>query len=200
MRRELKQSPDYTFEAAYETIAARDKAAGISKADIAQFLSDNGYKGDPISDRISINLDANGDGLISKEEFKEFLDGKVANPGKESLRYPYYRSIYYDAPIYRSIYDYPRPYLYSDLYPRRYLSYYDYPVRSTNRSFWYYDYDRYYPYAAPLRTYSYADYHYDLPLRTYSYVDYTVISPPRTRTVTTYHVSPGYSPYYIWLQ
>jgi hypothetical protein len=65
LRRELRESPDYTLEAAYETIAARDKAAGISKADIAQFLSDNGYKGDPISDRIFINLDADGDGLVN---------------------------------------------------------------------------------------------------------------------------------------
>jgi hypothetical protein len=55
-----------------------DKAAGISKADIAQFLSDNGYKGDPISDRIFINLDSDSDGLITEEEFKIFLEGKVA--------------------------------------------------------------------------------------------------------------------------
>ena len=55
-----------------------DKAAGISKADIAQFLSDNGYKGDPISDRIFISLDSDCDGLITQEEFKIFLEGKVA--------------------------------------------------------------------------------------------------------------------------
>jgi hypothetical protein len=55
-----------------------DKAAGISKADIAQFLSDNGYIGDPISDRIFINLDSDSDGLITEEEFKIFLEGKVA--------------------------------------------------------------------------------------------------------------------------
>jgi len=55
-----------------------DKAAGISKADIAQFLSDNGYKGDPISDRIFISLDSDSDGLITEEEFKIFLEGKVA--------------------------------------------------------------------------------------------------------------------------
>ena len=55
-----------------------DKAAGISKADIAQFLSDNGYKGEPISDRIFINLDSDSDGLITEEEFKIFLEGKVA--------------------------------------------------------------------------------------------------------------------------
>jgi hypothetical protein len=55
-----------------------DKAAGISKADIAQFLSDNGYKGDPISDRIFISLDSDSDGLITQEEFNIFLEGKVA--------------------------------------------------------------------------------------------------------------------------
>jgi Ca2+-binding EF-hand superfamily protein len=38
-------------------------------------LSDNGYKGDFIADRLLNNLDEDNDGQISLDEFKAFVEG-----------------------------------------------------------------------------------------------------------------------------